>query len=557
MAGTDPTPFELSSRYVDELVGMVPVLATSLGLPGHDHEWGAAFGLDGHEERMDLVRRYRTEFARHLDHPDSVERLAAQVMTGALDEAIAADEAGEQFYDLSHMASSFQRIRSVFDVMDTTRPGGWDDVCRRLETIDRPLSQYRQRLDEGRSRGFTVAARQVASVVAQARQLASDDSSFHQLAGQASDSPVAERVERAVGLAKAAVADFADHLERNVLPFASATDGVGEDRYRASADRLVGLAVDPLEAYRWGWDEFARRRAEMARVGAAIVPGGSVDEVRRVLEEDPERCAPTAQAFLSFIEKRLDDARVRLTGTHFDVDPRIEPLTVNLAPAGTPLGAYYLRPSEDFSRPGGVWYSVGDQATFPLYHHVSTAYHEGFPGHHLQNGTAMVNADRISRGQRTTVWYPGYGEGWAMYTERLMGEIGFLEESDYEFGMLAKHLYRAARVVVDIGLHLGLTIADTSPLWPGESWTFDRAVEFMRVYGFRTPAQAEGEVMRYLGWPGQAIAYKLGEREFLSIRADSERRLGSEFDLKAFHREAIGNGAMRLDLLREVMRERL
>ncbi len=332
---------------------------------------------------------------------------------------------------------------------------------------------------------------------------------------------------------------------------------MGEDRYRLASDRLVGLAVDPYEAYQWGWAEFHRLRREMAVVGEAIMPGESVEDVTHVLETDPLRCASSPHEFLAFIDGRLTDARERLSGSHFEVDDRIAPLTVNLAPVGSPLGAYYLRPSEDFSRPGGVWYSIGDQEVFPLYHQVSTAYHEGFPGHHLQNGTAMTRPDRISRAQRLTIWYPGYGEGWAMYTERLMGELGFFEKPDYEFGMLAKHLYRASRVVVDIGLHLGLAISDDSPMAPGEPWTFDRAVEFMRVYGFRTPAQARAEVMRYLGWPGQAIAYKLGEREFLSIREESDRRLGADFDLKRFHDEAIGNGAMRLDLLRELMRERL
>ncbi len=110
---------------------------------------------------------------------------------------------------------------------------------------------------------------------------------------------------------------------------------------------------------------------------------------------------------------------------------------------------------------------------------------------------------------------------------------------------------------MDIGLHLGLSIADSSPIGASEPWTFEDAVEFMRVYGFRTPAQAEAEVLRYLGWPGQAIAYKLGEREILSIRQEAKGRLGDRFDLKAFHAVVLENGAMRLDMLRDVVRDRL
>ena len=274
-----------------------------------------------------------------------------------------------------------------------------------------------------------------------------------------------------------------------------------------------------------------------------------------LLETDPARAAGSPEAFVEFIQARLDGARSELMGTHFDVAADIEPLTVNLAPPGGPLGAYYLPPSEDFTRPGGVWYSMGDQTVFPRYHHVSTAYHEGVPGHHLQVGTAMVNADGISRAHRLMVWYPGFGEGWALYAERLMLELGYFERPDYVFGMLAKQLYRAARVVVDIGLHLGLTIPAGAPIGAGEAWSFELATEYLRTYGFRTPDQAVSETMRYLGWPGQAIAYKLGEREILSIRAEAERRRGTAFDLKAFHDQIIGNGAMRLDQLREVVLE--
>lgn len=549
------SPFELSDRYVDDSAALDPLHATSLGIDGYDHLWGEALGLEGHAARMDLVRRYRTAFAKHVDHPDAVERLAARVMLGALDEEIAADRAGEHLRDLSHLASAFQSIRSVFDVMKTDTTEAWQAVCSRLETIDQPYSQLRERLAAGRQQGHHVAARQVESVAKQARRLAADDSAFDQLAqqGKAAFGSLASRLDDATTRAKSAVAEFALHLERDVLPTAPKEDGVGAERYRPALDRLMGLDVDPHEAYAWGWEEFARLRAQMQSVGSRILAGAPVEEVTQLLETDPERSAASPEAFLEFIDQRLSDARERLSGLHFEVDARIAPLSVQLAPVGTPLGAYYHPPSEDFSRPGGVRYAIGDQLQFPLYHHVSTAYHEGFPGHHLQIGTAMTRAARISRAHRLTVWYPGYGEGWAMYTERLMGELGFFEKPDYEFGMLAKQLYRAARVVVDIGLHLGLDLDRTSPMDPGEPWTFERAVEFMRVYGFRTPAQAEGEVMRYLGWPGQAITYKLGEREITRLRDDARSKLGAQFSLKTFHEQVIGSGAMRLDLLRELM----
>ncbi|MCC6899310.1 MAG: DUF885 domain-containing protein [Polyangiaceae bacterium] len=549
------TPFELSDAYVDESAALDPVQSTSLGLSGRDHLWGDAFGLDGHLARIDLVRRYRAAFAEHAEHPDARERLAARVMLGALDEELAAHEAGEHLRDLSHLASSFQRIRSTFDLMKTDTEDDWRAICARLDDIDRPYSDLRQRLAVGRARGHQVAARQVASVAQQARRLAAPDSAYDQVAssGSALFPGLGDRLAAGVVRAKRAVADFADHLERDVLPSAPARDGVGLERYRPALDRAMGLDVDPVEAYAWGWHELSRLLSEMRRAATQIAPGAELEEVTRLLETDPARAAHSPQAFLDFIAARLEHAREQLSGVHFDVDPRLATISVELAPVGSPLGAYYQPPSEDFSRPGGVRYAVGEQTVFPLYHQVSTAYHEGFPGHHLQVGTAMTRADRLCRAHRVMVWYSGYGEGWAMYTERLMGELGFFEQPDYELGMLAKQLYRAARVVVDIGLHVDLPLDPSSPLDPGEPWSFDRAAAFMQVYGHRTPAQAESEVMRYLGWPGQAPTYKLGEREIERLRDDARAQLGGRFALKEFHERVIGNGAMRLDLLREIV----
>ncbi len=549
------TPFDLSDRLVDDYARLDPLQATALGLPGHDHLWGD-LGPDGEAKRAELARRYRSELAEHVDHADPVQRRTVQVVGGILDEQIEAYEAGDHFEDLRHMASRFQSLSMVFDMMDTSSGAAWDSICIRLETLDEALDGYRDLLEAGRQTGKTVAARQVRSVVEQGRALAGETSAFANLVAKAERTGhgvVVDRLGAAIRHAKWAVAEFTSYLDSTYLPAARATDAAGEDRYRRAASRLVGIDVDPHEAYAWGWAELASLIAEAEAVGREILPGASFAEVTSLLETDPARAAASPEAFVEFIQVRLDGARSELTGTHFDVAAEIEPLTVNLAPPGGPLGAYYLPPSEDFTRPGGVWYSMGDQTVFPLYHHVSTAYHEGFPGHHLQIGTAMVNADRISRAHRLMVWYPGFGEGWALYAERLMLELGYFERPDYVFGMLAKQLYRATRVVVDIGLHLGLTIPAGAPMWAGEAWSFELATEYLRTYGFRTPDQAVSETMRYLGWPGQAIAYKLGEREILSIRAEAERRRGVAFDLKAFHDQIIGNGAMRLDLLREVV----
>lgn len=550
--------FEVADAFVDEAVAAEPVLATHLGIRGSDHLWGDAFGPSGVERAHALRRDYRNRVRPHLESPELPERLTAQVMLASFDEALTAYEAGDQWRTLRHLGSPYHQIKDVFSVMETSTPDDRDDVVSRLSTLGEPLRDYRELLVSGIDNGVKVAERQVRSIIDQAQTTAADADAFGLVVGKLEASGLGSKdLETAVQHARAAIAEFASWLESSYLPHTVDTDAVGLEVYRRATDRLVGLRLDFEEVYEWGWDEFARIRAEMRQVANQIMPGAGIEVVKEFLETDPSVTVRGTDALLEFVTEKLAEAVEDLSGRHFDVPDLIRPLSVQIDPPGSPLGVHYVRPSEDFTRPGGVWYSVGDQEVFPLYQHVSTAYHEGFPGHHLQIATAMSRSNEISRFQRVLTFYPGYAEGWAMYAEVLMGELGYLDNPQHYFGMLAKQLYRASRIVVDVGLHLGKRIAPQSPLFGGERWTFDNAVEFMTVYGFRTPDQARAEVLRYLGWPGQAIAYKIGEREILSIREQTRRRLGETFDLRQFHSTLLNHGAMRLDLLGRVVTDRL
>jgi uncharacterized protein (DUF885 family) len=546
--------FQLASDYVDEACSLDPVLCTQLGVPGSDREWGESFGPAGLAASLALDEHYRRLLRPFLDATDYRDRLAAQVMLASFDEAKVAFDAGDHLRDLRHMASPLHQIRLVFDVMSVDTPDGRADVVRRLDTVEVPLGDYRRVLEMGLEQGEVVSSRQVRSVIDQLRRISGDPASLDAIVARVTASGGGgEETALAAEGARAAFGEFADWLEARYLPHATDADGVGREAYERAADRLVGMPVDPGEAYEWGWEEFGRLLSEMERLAGSIVPGADLDTAKNYLETDPAVTAVGTDALLEFVSTTLDESVADLAGSHFDVPDVIRPLTVQLAPPDSPLGVYYRRPSEDFSRPGGVWYSIGDQEIFPLYQHVSTAYHEGFPGHHLQIATAMHRREEISRFQRLLTWCPGYGEGWGMYAEVLMGELGYLENPHHRFGMLAKQMYRTARILVDVGLHLGLPIDMSSPMAPGSNWDFDLAVEFMGVYGFRTSAQARDEVLRYLGWPGQAIAYKLGEREILDIRSDAMQRLGDRFDLGEFHAIVLNHGTMRLDLLRQLV----
>ena len=211
---------------------------------------------------------------------------------------------------------------------------------------------------------------------------------------------------------------------------------------------------------------------------------------------------------------------------------------------------YYTAPSADFSRPGRTWYPAKGQTRFPLWTEVTTAYHEGVPGHHLQIGLCMTFQERLTTFQRQLGTYAGHGEGWALYAERLMQELGYLQNPDYLLGMLASQAFRAMRVIVDIGLHLQLPIPTNETYRPGRVWDWETALPFVSRYcGFAGPDMARSELERYCGMPAQAISYKVGERVWLDVRARLRARLGSAFDLKRFHMEALNVGSLPLDRL--------
>lgn len=548
-------PFTLSDRLVDEWAELDPMLATALGLPGHDHRWPDV-GPEGVATLRSLVEDYLHRFSLHLDHPDRWQRLAATVARDYLLERKAEFDAGDHLYDVAHMATTFDAARSTFDIMRTDSEDAWWNVCSRLETMDGLFDGYRAKLAMALTLGRVSARRQALSMIGQVRDLGGDGSAFHGLASRASGYPaVADRLETAIASAKDACSRFAGWLESEYLPHAPSEDGVGIDRYRRAAEASVGLAIDPLEVYEWGWTELERILGAMRDVAASILPGSTLRQVADLLETDPARCAPDRAAFVEFVQQRQEQALADLDGVHFDVPEAIKRVSVNIAPPGGPLGASYMAPSEDFTtRLGGIWYSMpAEDGPVPLYQEVSTAYHEGFPGHHLQVALVMTFAERLSRFHRLVIWYSGYGEGWALYAELLMREFGYLEKPDYVFGMLVNHVFRAARVVVDIGLHLGLEIPAHAPLHPGRTWDYETAVDYMREIGMQPLAYAESEVKRYLGWPGQAISYKVGEREILALRDELHARLGAAFDLKDFHMRVLGHGEMRLDLLRRIV----
>ena len=545
------TPFEISDRLTEQWADLNPICATLNGIAGRDHLPGDA-SPQFHADLEDLFSRTRAEMATHHDHPDPEQAFAARVTTDYLDQRLREIESKKWRRDLNHISSPFQHMRDVFDVMPRDTPEHWENIVSRLDGYPGLLDGYRESLSRGIEAKDTVAARQVRSLIEQVEATASDDSRFLDFTEQARSAGAdADAVAAAVDVAREACGRFADWLKAEYLPVARPEDAVGRDQYVLGVDRWVGMDLDLEETYEWGWSEVYRIRDEMEQTADRIEPDMSVTEVIELLESDPARSAATRDEFVEFVSNLQQQAIDQLDGDHFDVPDELKTVTVNIAPPGGSLGAWYVSPSEDMSRPGSIWYAPGERERIPYWQEVSTAYHEGFPGHHLQVGTEVLQREKLSRFHRSVIFYSGSAEGWALYAERLMDELGFFEKPEYRLGLLASQLLRSVRVVVDIGCQLELRIPDEAPLHAGEVWNYDRAVDYMEKVGLQARDIAESEVTRYLGWWGQAIAYKVGEREILGIR--EKARAGEGFNLKDFHRRVLEIGTVRLDLLREMM----
>ncbi len=552
----DQEILSLSSEIVDETAAAVPTLATSIGIAGHDHEW-PDLSPAGLESLADLRR---DQLHRVTDLPvatDQWGRLAVDVVTAELERHLLLHEAGEGLRELNSIESPLQKLRDAFDQMDTETSEGWSNIASRLEKLPTALEQYAESLSLGQERGQAVAQRQVVEGVRQARNHSGNDSHFNTFRAAAADvvsQSLADRIEVGVASARAAYGTLADFLEQQYLPQATERDGVGRDRFVMHAAGFLGCEIDPIATYAWGWSEVERLRMRMSEVCTEILPGGALADTLQLLLTDPERAAQSQDEFRDLMLERQEVALRELEGTHFDVPEPVRVIDVKMTPPGGSLGAYYYQPSEDFSRPGTVYWSKGDQQQIALFDEVTTAYHEGFPGHHLQVGLQLTAGDRFSRMQKVLVWYSGSGEGWALYAEDLMEELGYLEKPDYVMGKLAAEMLRACRVVIDIGSHLELPIPSDQPFHPGETWTFETGVEMLEAYAALDHPNSVSEMNRYLGWPGQAISYKVGQQAIRDLRREEQTRLGGDYDQKAFHARLLEVGAVGLDTLRRHVR---
>ncbi|ONI87225.1 hypothetical protein ALI22I_22520 [Saccharothrix sp. ALI-22-I] len=548
----------ISNQFVADYAAADPLTATFIGKPGHDERL-TDYSPEGHAVRRELAQRALAAVTA-AEPADKSEADAKAVFQERIGLEVELHEAGLMEGNLNVIASPVQSLREIFDLMPTETADDWAVIAKRLTAMPDAVANLRTGFSYAADKGHVSALRQVTRVAEQCDKWAGRSGGQSFFAGLIADAPVdgALRTELEAGAKAAAEAygDLAAFLRTDLASRAPKKDAVGEDVYRLWSRYFTGSRLDLAEAYEWGWAEFIRIETEMKQVANRIKPGSTLAEAAAALDANPRYLVHGKAGLQSWMQQLSDKALMDVRDVHFKLPDELMKLECRIAPPGGPVGAYYTSPTPDFSRPGRMWWSVpDDKEEFSTWREVTTVYHEGVPGHHLQIATAVYQAEKLNEFQRLLCWVSGHGEGWALYAERLMRELGYLEDDGDLLGMLDGHLFRAARVIIDIGMHLELEIPKGTGFHEGERWTPDLGLEFMLTRTITEPAHVHDEIDRYLGWPGQAPSYKLGERLWLAARDDARARHGDAFDLKIFHTEALEMGAMGLDTLRERLAE--
>ncbi|MEY2663299.1 MAG: hypothetical protein RIR35_107 [Actinomycetota bacterium] len=535
---------KILDNFMEEGIKLTPIGATMLGVPGLDDQLDD-FSMVGQEKQADLARR--TLSAIQAETPvNEFDRIARDVAVERLSSELKLSETLESNILFNLIASPVTRVRQVFEMMNKENPETISNVVKRLNAIQGAFAGWKSSLEFAAEKGKVNSRRQVLATVGQLETFSKG--AFTAVASKFDGTGKNEELLNAAKNAEKACGELAIWLRDSYAPKSAPRDGVGEERYKMWARHFTGADLDLRDTYEWGIDQLNTINERMWVAAKKLYPDAkTLRDVADRLDNDPRYTVEGEEELLKRLREFIAKAVERLDGKEFDIDPRIKNCEARLAPEGSASAAYYMGPSEDLSRPGTTWFPTMGRKVFGWWNIVSTWYHEAVPGHHLQVATTKINTDRLNRFQRNRVWVSGYGEGWALYAERLMDELGAFEDPGYEMGYLSAQGLRAARIVVDIGMHCGYKDFN------GEVWNAESAFKLLHERALLDEISARSEVDRYLGWPGQAISYKVGERFWMECRESAKQRLGAKFELKKFHSFALNLGPMGLDPFKREM----
>jgi len=530
--------FELSDTYIDQSAAMSPMSCTYLG-KDVDQDKLDDFSIAGMAKAATLTREVLKKL-QALTPIDEIDRIAKTVMEERLSSSLALHDSQEEHVLWNVLTSPPSNIRSIFELMPKKSEKDFANIASRLIAVELAHRQWISTISEVAKSGKTTAQRQVRGVITQLESYA--NGGYSQMCKNFDPDAQFPAIHSAAQVAEKSSAQTATYLKNEYMAIANPNDAVGAERYAVWSRFFTGAKLDLRATYEWGMADLKAINERMWVLAEQIKPGAkSLREVADVLDHDPRYVIKGKENVIKFLQNFTDAAIKRMDGEFFEIDERIKICEARLAPEGSASAPYYNPPSEDLSRPGTTWIPMLGKDEVSSWHLVSTWYHEAVPGHHLQVATVTIEKERLTRFQRTAAWISGYGEGWALYAERFMNELGAFDEPGIEMGYLSAQALRAARIVVDIGMHLGYTDFD------GKVWNAESSRKLLNEQALLDEAHSRSETDRYLGWPGQAISYKVGERVWMAAREDAKTRLGSAFNMKRFHTYALKIGPMGLD----------
>ncbi len=548
-----PTPIDtIADAWVDTLAELEPTLATYIGRSEFNDRFGD-YSPAG-QERLTAEGRKTLAALAAATPVDDIDAVTKEDLAREIELGLELDDAKWHLRDINVIASHAQNIRSAFDLMPTATTDDWSVIATRLGSVPAAIEGYVESLRTGIEQGVVPARRQVVEVVTQIGRYTEDRGFFATFAAEAAPkegqlpASLARDLADNANAARVAYDQLAEFLSNELAPAATEKDAVGRELYALHSRRFLGATVDLDETYEWGVEELARMVAEQESIAHEIKAGASVEEAVAFLEEDESRKLHGTDALQRWMQETSDRAVEELGRTHFDIADPIRKLECMIAPTKEG-GIYYTGPTDDFSRPGRLWWSVPEGVeSFDTWRELTTVYHEGVPGHHLQIAQAVYNRAQLNTYRRLLGGTSGHAEGWALYAERLMEQLGYLDDPADRLGMLDGQRMRAARVVLDIGVHLEKPRPDGQGTWDAAF-----ALDFMRHNVNMSDEFVKFEVNRYLGWPGQAPSYKVGQRIWEQLRDDVAAREGADFSIKRFHKRALDIGGVGLDTLRSAL----
>jgi uncharacterized protein (DUF885 family) len=534
-----------------------PEMATEVGAPGENDRWSdeSQAAID---RRHDTTRKILAA-AESIDRLklNDAERFDLDLLRNRLQREIDGYRFPGELLPIDQRKGIQQEVPRTLSIAPATTTKGYDDLLARLRALPTLVDQTIALLDRGLAAGVTPPKITLRDVPDQVRALLTDDPLQSPLLKPFREIPASVPSDDRVRITRDALHAYEEqaapafrklhqYLAETYVPRARTTIGLsalpnGADWYAHLVRRYTTTGMTPQQIHELGLSEVKRIRAEMDKVIAAVGFKGTFEEFSRFLRTDPRFFYDKPEDLVDayrVIAKRADPELAHL----FRTLPRL-PYGVTPIPdyeAKSQTTAYYDSGSEAAGRPGTYFVNIYDLKSRPKWEMEALTLHESVPGHHLQISLAR-ELPNLSEWRKHD-GYTAFSEGWGLYAESLGTEMGFYKDPYSKFGQLTYEMWRAIRLVVDTGLH-------------AKGWTREQALDYFKANAAKTEHDIEVEVDRYITSPGQAVAYKIGELKIKELRAYAEKELGPAFDVRSFHDQILGHGAVPLDVLEKNIRE--